>query len=126
MGETLAGNDLRFARCRDRAFFSVAACKKFGERVDTRINLAQLLGLWSQLNSTPKMKTIKILFPTDLPEMARCRVVTALRAAGYRSHLDGYNLFTLAPASVAQAAIVAADSSLATISATVMSALCAE
>jgi hypothetical protein len=72
------------------------------------------------------MRTIKIPFPVDLPEMARCRVVTALRAAGYRSHLDGYSLFTLAPREVAQAAINAGDSSLATISATIMSALCAE
>jgi hypothetical protein len=54
------------------------------------------------------MRTIKILFPVDLPEMARCRVVTALRAAGYRSHLDGYSLFTLAPRDVAQSAIVSA------------------
>ena len=72
------------------------------------------------------MRTIKILFPPDLPEMARCRVVTALRSAGYRSHLDGYSLFTLAPRGVAQAAISAGDSSLATISATIMSALCEE
>jgi len=72
------------------------------------------------------MRTIKILFPSDLQEMARCRVVTALRAAGFRSHLDGYSLFTLAPASVAQAAISAGDSSLSTISATIMSALCDE
>ncbi len=72
------------------------------------------------------MRTIKILFPVDLPEMARCRVVMALRSAGYRSHLDGYSLFTLAPASVAQAAIVAGSSSPETISATIMSALCAE
>ena len=72
------------------------------------------------------MKTLKILFPSDLPEMARCRVVAALRAAGFRSHLDGYSLFTLAPREVAQAAIVSGDSSLETISATIMSALCDE
>jgi len=72
------------------------------------------------------MKTVKIPFPVDLPEMARCRVVTALRSAGYRSHLDGHNLFTLAPKEVAQAAIIEGESSLATISATIMSALCAE
>ena len=87
---------------------------------------AHRLGILPVKKTLHHMRTIKLLFPADLPEMARCRVVMALRSAGYRSHLDGYSLFTLAPKEVAQAAIIAGDASLATISATIMSALCTE
>ena len=74
------------------------------------------------------MKSLKITFPPELPEIAGYRVVLALRNAGYRSQSDGYSLFTLAPKHVAQAAIMAAGygSSVHTISATIMSVLCEE
>jgi hypothetical protein len=74
------------------------------------------------------MKSLKITFPPDLSETSRCRVVLALRVAGYRSHCDGYSLFTVAPEHIAQVAILAAGygSSISTISATILTALSAE